>query len=248
MKIFENIFVIESFPALYIQDIDAVVIADLHLGYELLSSEHGVFVPRVQFKKSMEMIKHILEKQKTSRIIIVGDLKHEFSETSYHEYKEVSVFLEELLKHFNEVVVVKGNHDTFITRITRRYNIEVYDEFEDGNYLFVHGHKPKDFDTVKNSTVILGHEHPSIALFTDVGTKEKVKCFLHGKFKGKQLIVLPAFSYFAQGSDVNLIPKEELLSPILKKIDVDEMKGVGVLEGDQLLEFPSIGKLRRIYE
>lgn len=248
MRIFENVYAVDGFPALYVEDIGVLVIADLHLGYELISSEHGVFVPRVQFKKSVEMIKQILERRKADRIIVLGDIKHEFSETGYHEYREVSAFFEELLKHFSEIVVVKGNHDTFITRITRKYGIKVYDEFKERDYLFVHGHRRKDFDSVKCSVVMLGHEHPSIALFTDIGTKEKMKCFLYGVFNGKKVVVLPAFSYFAQGSDVNLVPREELLSPVLRRIDVDKMKVIGVLENEKLLRFPSVGYLRRFYE
>ncbi|RLF39078.1 MAG: hypothetical protein DRN12_07460, partial [Thermoplasmata archaeon] len=91
------------------------------------------------------------------------------------------------------------------------------------------------------------HEHPSIALYTDIGVKEKIKCFLYGVFGDKQVIVLPAFSYLAPGSDINLIPREELLSPILRTIDIDEMQVIGIIEEDRLLKFPNIGELRRIY-
>ncbi len=246
MKIFEDIYAVEPYPVLYLEDIDSLAIADLHLGYEVLSSEHGLSIPKIQFKKSMDMINHIIDIKNVSRIIIVGDIKHEFSETSYHEYKEVSIFLESLSKLFKEIIIIKGNHDTFITRITKKYDIPVYDELEIGRYLFIHGHKNKNIESIKN-TVILGHEHPSIALYTDIGVKEKIKCFLYGVFGDKQVIVLPAFSYLAPGSDINIIPREELLSPILRAIDIDEMQVIGIIEEDRLLKFPNIGELRRIY-
>ena len=249
MRVFGDVYAVDGFPALYLDDVDVLVIADLHLGYELISAEHGVFVPRVQFKKSVAMVKRILEKKSASRLLILGDVKHEFSETGYHEYKEVSDFFEEMLRFFKEVVVVRGNHDTFITRITRKYGIKVYDEFVERDYFFTHGHKSEDLNDVKKgSTVFLGHEHPSIALFTDVGVKEKMKCFLYGTFRGKRVVVLPAFSYFAEGSDVNLVPREALLSPLLRDLDVDGMKVIGILENDRLLRFPSVGMLRRFYE
>ncbi|HDM66843.1 MAG TPA: metallophosphoesterase [Thermoplasmatales archaeon] len=246
MKIFKDIEAVEPYPVLYLESIDSLVISDLHLGYEVLSSEHGLSIPKIQFKKSMEIINHVLKKQHADRLIIVGDLKHEFSETSYHEYKEVSNFLEHVKRFFKEIILVRGNHDTFITRITRRYDVEVYDELEIGDYLFIHGHKDKSIDSIKH-TVILGHEHPSIALYTEIGVKEKIKCFLYNTYKGKRIIVLPAFSYLAPGSDINLIPREELLSPILRSIDIDDMRVLGISEGDRFLEFPSIGRLRKLY-
>ena len=248
MRLFENISAIEPFPALYLEDLNMVAIADLHLGYETISSEHGVFVPRVQLEKSLHVMRGIINKRKADRIIIVGDLKHEFSKTSYHEYKEVSSFLDFLSVHFKEIIIVRGNHDTFIQRIARKYNALVCDEFAEENYLLLHGHKDVDIRKKEQSTIILAHEHPSIALFTEVGVKEKLNCFLYGHTHGKNLVVLPAFSYFAEGSDINLIPKEELLSPLLRKIDVDNLKVLGIMENDRFLEFPSVGNLRRLYE
>ncbi len=246
MMIYDDIEAIEPHPVLYLGSIDAFIIADLHLGYEVLSSEHGLSIPKIQFKKSIEILNQVLKKQRADRLVIVGDLKHEFSETSYHEYKEVSNFLEYIRRLFKEIILIRGNHDTFITRITRRYDVEVYDELEMDDYLFIHGHRDKSIDSIKH-TLILGHEHPSIALYTEIGVKEKIKCFLYNTYKGKRVIVLPAFSYLAPGSDINLIPREELLSPVLRSIDIDDMRVLGISEGDRYLEFPRIGKLRELY-
>ncbi|GAG34601.1 unnamed protein product, partial [marine sediment metagenome] len=41
---------------------------------------------------------------------------------------------------------------------------------------------------------------------------ELVKCFLKGKYKRKELIVMPSFNLVSEGTD---ILKEELLSPFL---------------------------------
>lgn len=63
---------------------------------------------------------------------------------------------------------------------------------------------------------------------------------------GRGIIVLPPFSYFAQGSEINLIPKDELLSPILRElVDVDELGVIGISEETGCLEFPKLGFLRK---
>jgi hypothetical protein len=247
-KLFETIEIIEPYPAVYIESLDLIVIADLHLGYESVATEEGMFIPKIQYKKIIADIDQICSKRKVKRILINGDVKHEFSETSYHEYKEVKSFFDFMIDRFKEIIVVKGNHDTFITRITRRYDTEVYDTYNEKSFCFVHGHKDMNIGKVKEKYIILGHEHPSLGLYSDMGVKEKVKCFLFGEIGDKCILVLPAFSYFAQGSDINLIEKKDLLSPILQNIDIDSLKAIGIVEGEKCLSFPEIKLLRGIYD
>lgn len=232
-----RIEIIEPYPAIYIEKIEAVALADLHLGYEGIMAEHGVFVPKVQFKKEMKAVKKVLEEKEPERVIINGDLKHEFSETSYHEFREVNAMLAYLKEAVKEVLLVKGNHDNFLQRIAFRNGIELFDELELGRYTFIHGHvlpkKHKKF-------LIIGHEHPAIALYDEIGAKEKINCFLYGS----SILVLPAFSPLMQGSEVNVIPKSRLLSPVLRKCDVDELAVIGTSEETGSLKFPKLKELR----
>lgn len=243
-KIFDVIEVVEPFPAVYIRSLNMLVITDLHLGYETAAVEEGMFIPKIQYKKTVKDLELIFKKYNSPRFLINGDVKHEFSETSYHEYKEVSDFFEFIKQFSDDIIVVKGNHDTFIARITKKYGINLYDEYAEEDFLFIHGHKNLDLGEIRQQYIILGHEHPSLALYSELGVKEKIKCFLYGAIDSKNLLVLPAFSYFAQGSDINLIPSDELLSPLLKGINVDSLRAIGVIEGEKCLFFPRIGMLR----
>ena len=245
MKMFDDVIAIEPHPLVYLRDIDLLVVSDLHLGFELVSAEHGIFIPRTQFKNIKRIIEDGRKKSNASRILILGDIKHEFSETGYHEYREVYLLLEYLKRCFEEIIAIKGNHDTFITRITRKLDIEVYDEYREGKYLFLHGHKDKNLRNIKEDIIILGHEHPSVALFTDLGIKEKIKIFLYGNFGDKKIIVMPAASYFAEGSDINILPSEELISPILRRVDIDGFRALGIIEDDRYLPLPEIRRLRK---
>lgn len=246
MKLWGEIEILEPWPAIHISKIDAIAIADLHLGYEGIMAEQGIFVPKVQFEKEMEILKEIVKKQRASRFIICGDIKHEFSETSYHEFVEVTDLFKFLRENLREVIAIKGNHDNYLIRVTRRHDIALYDELELGDFYFMHGHEvPKGLTTTKAKYVIMAHEHPAIVLYDEVGGKEKLDCFLYGDFDDKKLLVLPAFSTLAEGSQINVIPKEELLSPILRDlVDIDELKVVGIAPEIGCLEFPKLGKLR----
>jgi hypothetical protein len=235
----EEIEFIEGAPALRIEN--ALVVSDLHLGFEGIMADRGIFLPKVQYKIMMRQLEQLSTK-KVSTLLIDGDIKHEFSETSYHEFKEVRDLIIWAKEEFERVVLIKGNHDNHIARVTMRYGIELYDEFVLGKFKFVHGHKP--FSLLKDGVTIMGHEHPSIALFDDIGVKEKVKAFLYGLIEGEGLIVMPAMSYFAYGTDVNIIPREELLSPILKSRGVDDMLALGVVEEEGLIDLPIVKRMR----
>lgn len=244
MELYDGIEIIDSYPALYLRDIDSIAISDLHLGYESIASEEGILLPKVQFEDTIRKMREILKIRRSRRIIVCGDIKHEFSETTYHEFKEVIDFLDFLHENFDEIVLLKGNHDTFINRITKRSGANVYESYSAGNILFVHGDKSISSD-FKEKFLIMGHEHPSIALYDSI-KREKIKCFLYGRYKEKEIIVLPAFSYFATGSDINMgiMQESELLSPILRRVDIGKFKAVGVIEGEALLPFPEIDKIR----
>ncbi len=248
MEIDKNIKIVENYPAIYLEDINTLVISDMHLGLEGIAAEQGIYIPKIQFEKEMNALKSIIEKIDAENIIICGDIKHEFSETSYHEFREVSDIFIFLKNTFKRVILIKGNHDNFIIYVTRRHDVELYEDMIFGRYYFIHGHKiPESFyeKIGKAEYIIMGHEHPAIALYDDVGVKEKVKVFLHGYCESlrKKILVLPAFSVLAQGSEVNIIPKEELLSPILKMCDIDKFR---VVSADELvLDFGILENLRK---
>ncbi len=251
MEIDKDIRIVEKYPALYLKDIDSLVISDMHLGLEGIAAERGIYIPKVQFEKEINALKEITEKISGKNIVICGDIKHEFSETSYHEFREVSDMFIFLKEKFERVILIKGNHDNFIIYVTRRHGVELYDDLILGKYYFIHGHRiPEDFDKkIENvEYIVMGHEHPAVALFDDVGTKEKIKVFLYGYCEAlkKKIIVLPAFSVLAQGSEVNIVPREELLSPILKTCDIDKFK---VVSADEVvLDFGLLGNLRALYQ
>ncbi len=248
MQIWDEIEIVDTLPAIFIPRIQAVCIADLHLGYEgLLAEELGVFMPKTQFKEEMEILRKIFRKVKPKLFVLNGDVKHEFSETSYHEYREVSELFRYLEKKVEKIIVVKGNHDNYIERVTSKFEkIEVYEKFEKDGFVFVHGHKPVSLRKLKGKILILAHEHPSVGLYSEIGTKEKVKCFLYGKEKGVRFLILPAFSSLSLGSEINTLPKEELLSPILKNLNIDQFFVVGVSQEIGILPFSKLSELRNL--
>lgn len=248
MELLDRFEIVEPYPALYVPSIDAVVVADLHLGLESLMAKAGTYMPKFQLSEIEEDLDAIIEEVEPETLIVAGDIKHEFSETSHGEREEVQELVGFLSDRVDEILLVKGNHDNYLHyAVEDAGNVELADRFLRDGILFVHGHElVEDLETLDAEAVVMGHEHPALTLRDEIGVEEKLPCFLYGTMDdGRDLVVLPAFSKLAEGSQVNRVDVDDLLSPILKrKIDIGTMKAVGVDREAGLLEFPEVGKLR----
>jgi uncharacterized protein len=218
---------------------DTMIIADLHLGYEQALNREGLMVPRFQYEKIITRIKEIKDCSISSRVVVNGDLKHEFGRITRQEWKEALNFIEFLKDNFREVILLKGNHDNFTKFIAQKTNLEVYNTYSKENFLIMHGDKvPDDLDNSDSTTLIIGHEHPCIGV-RNGERLEKIKCFLKGSYKDKNLIVMPSFNFVTEGSD---ILHEKPLSPFLKKSSTENFDVYGV-ENFEVLQF---GKIKDI--
>lgn len=247
MKI-KNFKTVSSIPALYHKDLELLVISDLHLGLEGGMSAKGSYVPQFQLDELLEDLEELRKRTEAKRLLINGDLKNEFKTSLYSEKKEIEEFIEKAESLFDELILIKGNHDTFIESTVEDLGYELRDYFLEREVLFTHGHislEELEVEPEKYQTIVIGHEHPALELKDEIGVKEKVNCILYGKNKqDKYFIVMPAFSTISNGSGVNKMPSRELLSPILRnKIDKNSMKAIAVSREAGLFEFPEIGKV-----
>ncbi|MDI6643783.1 MAG: metallophosphoesterase [Methanobacteriaceae archaeon] len=221
---------------------DNLIISDLHLGYEQALNSEGLMIPKFQYEKIITRLEEIfnqIDLQNVKTIIINGDLKHEFAKISKQEWREVINFLKFLKKNFEEIILIKGNHDNFTRYIAEKCELEIYETYSIGDYLLMHGHKlPSNLEKLDDSIIIIGHEHPCIGLRSGERV-EKIKCFLKGKWKGIELIVMPSFNFITEGSD---ILNEKLLSPFLDSNSIQEFE-VFAVENFEIFHFNKINDI-----
>lgn len=222
-----------------------LILGDVHMGYEEAINKSGVLIPRRQYAETISLLEQTfaeLKKYKmpVDKVIINGDLKHEFGTISETEWRNTLGIIDFLSKHCKNIVLIKGNHDKILGPIAKKRNVSVK-EFEVVGDVFVcHGDYITDKSELKKAKVlVIGHEHPSVVL-RQGGRTEKYKCFLAGKWKEKDLIVMPSFNTTVEGSDVL---KDELLSPFLTDISSFEVFVSGYGE---ILDFGTVNKLRAL--
>lgn len=197
---------------LYLEKEEILVITDVHLGYEEALNKQGILIPKFHFKDLMKRLKRMVHSTSPKKIIVNGDLKHDFGRITDGEWRNILKFLDYLLKSCDELVLLKGNHDKVIDPIAEKRKLDVVQEYRIGSTLFCHGDFiPKDLKDIE--TIIIGHEHPAVTLSEGMRT-ERFKCFLLGKWKGANLIVLPSMNLITEGTDIT---REKVLSPFLKQ-------------------------------
>ncbi|MCD6461675.1 MAG: metallophosphoesterase [Thermoplasmata archaeon] len=221
-----------------------VAMADLHIGYEAALGEEGTFIPRVQMEEILRAVDRTMSALSPDVILVNGDFKHAFDRNLGQEWEEVEEVLDALLS-WAEVVVVRGNHDNFLSTILRRKGVPLVSSHTHDGVLFLHGHKwegavemvgGEDMERM----LVLGHEHPAVALRDASGAVVKTRCFLHLPMREGGILVLPAFSPLARGNDVL---KGDFLSPLLSGVDMDLAVVYAVTEIG-LLRFGTVGEVR----
>jgi len=222
-----------------------LAIGDLHIGYEDMLIQLGVTIPKTQTKETIEELKEIfkeIKKRKYSlkKIIFLGDIKHYFGfeKAEFFEFRDILDFLKENFEE-KDIIFIRGNHDKFDMS-----GIKMLDYYIEDSIAFSHGHKsfPEIYDK-KIKTIVISHIHPAVALSDKQGIKtEKFRCFLTGKFKGKEIIVVPHFFNLSDGTDVREIyslPDFFIIpSKILKDFEIH------VVGKDKIYNFGKVGRLK----
>ncbi|MCD6502966.1 MAG: metallophosphoesterase [Euryarchaeota archaeon] len=221
---------------------DYAIFADTHFGIEYVLASQGLQIPPIQFEEVLKRIKTI----NAQKLIIAGDLKHEFSRENPLEKKHVSMFIENMTSMFDDLIVVRGNHDNFVYYTLKSWGIDLIEYLEIGDIIVIHGHKvPNDIDLRDYELVVMGHEHPSISIRDSLGLSHKIPVHLEILHpEGFLIHVLPAVSPLALGTPVNaLLSPEDFLSPILRSIrDLGGLRIYAVLKDK--VEF--LGTLSRL--
>ena len=233
---------------LHLKSHQTIAIADVHLGYEADLIREGTFVPRRHFKDLTERLKRaflnlgIDDQNRYKRLIVNGDLSHQFGYMTFRELEESSALLKFLRDYFEEVIVLEGNHDGDLKPL-HNHDEQV---FVAGSYLlgetfFLHGdEEPSEIsDGIK--TLVIGHEHPALGLRDRVtGRVEQYKCFLRGEYRGVTLIVLPSINPLHQGTDLS---RERTLSPMLDDETISEFEVFPVSDEGNCYQFGLLGDL-----
>ncbi len=222
---------------------DSLVIADLHIGKEEELRQAGFTLPS-QAKKMGDEVLTLLEEVQPARVVILGDLKHQFPRSSGLERREVPRFFDRLEGRAKEAHLVLGNHDGGIANFLPRW-VTLHDAqgVRLGDVGLTHGHAWPSEDVMEAPTLIIGHNHPTIMFRDGLGFRNIQRCWIRAGFSGtldryprlpEELVIVPAFNEFSGGTTMNETGSRRLGPIVNSKVVRMEKAQVYLLDGTHL--------------
>lgn len=159
-----------------------LVIADLHIGWEIALSRKGIHVP-TQMPKLLKRLTELIFTYKPEKLLILGDVKHTVATAETGEWHDVPDFFNALNKQIKEIHVIRGNHDGNLEPLLPE-NVEILPATGTtiGDIGLFHGHRWLSPTLLKCRTLMMAHVHPVVVFRDPAGfriTRQvwiKVKC------------------------------------------------------------------------
>lgn len=185
--------------ALWIEERRTLLIADAHLGYGWAQRRRGELGP-VGDGRAQDRLLEVAAELEPSKVVFLGDVVH-----APRPAPEERALIEKTLaamQQRTEVIVVQGNHDRGFARDFGRLGIPLVGRWQsvaaDGSPLLaIHGDGRLP-ETPEGGWLIAGHVHPSLSLKDAAGARHRLRVFA----MGDRVLLLPAFSPFAAGWDL----------------------------------------------
>jgi len=146
-----------------------MVIADLHIGWEIALSQKGIHVP-TQTPKLLNKLTNLISTYRPEKLLILGDVKHTVATAEIGEWQDIPDFFNELKRQIQEILIIRGNHDGNLEPLLPE-NIKILPAtgVTIGEVGFFHGHRWPSPSLLKCKTLVMGHVHPVVAFRDPAG-------------------------------------------------------------------------------
>ena len=192
--------------AVFLESEKLLAVADLHLGYAWAHRYNGQLLPLHPPDDLLARLSDLCSDYKPKQLAILGDIVHEAVPVA-----EIATEINELFSKLGRLCGLKlilGNHDKKLRKLASAVaDLEFIQHLELDQFLLVHGNAP--IEIPKEKIVLMGHEHPAIALGDGIKSA-KFPCFLISR----RVLLLPAFSQWAAGSNIRAY---EFMSPLARR-------------------------------
>jgi putative SbcD/Mre11-related phosphoesterase len=191
---------LDSRRAVWLERESVLAVADLHLGYVWAQRAEGNLLPLSAPDDALARFAALLHEYQPREVVVLGDIVHRAVslEPIREELRQLCRLCSKLPD--TRLQLLAGNHDRALAVLLRECEIALplTPNARIGPHVFLHGDRPSaEGAPGEGGRVFMGHEHPAISLGDGVKGL-KCPCFL----VADDLIVLPAFSTWAAGSEV----------------------------------------------
>lgn len=181
---------VQPYPALILQENNerALVVSDLHIGWERLLTQRGVHVPSQTLKIKNNLLQ-VIKETKPTRLILLGDIKDAITKVSIEEWKDIPEFFDDLQKKVSDIQVITGNHDGNLEPLLpETVKIIPATGTNFGEVGLFHGHAWPKPELLECKSLITGHVHPTIVIRDLMGLRMTKQVFVKVACNKERLI------------------------------------------------------------
>lgn len=173
--------------AIYWQEEQALIVADVHLGKVGHFRKAGIAVPRDMEQDDLAVLSDLIHEHQTKQVIFLGDLFHSDMNNDWD-------WLALWRRHFSKikVILIKGNHDVIHDRHYLELDVELHQQLAVGPFMMLHHPLNANQLAEADYYVFCGHIHPGVSLSGRARQHITLPCFAFGQ----QQVILPSFGKF----------------------------------------------------
>lgn len=160
--------------AIYWQQQETLIAADVHLGKVGHFRKAGIAVPRDMAQDDLAVLSDLIHEYRPKKLLFLGDLFHSDMNTDWDWFALWRQQFPEL-----DITLIKGNHDIVNDDHYQQLNVTLHDALKVGPFLMLHHPLSEPELQQLDSYVFCGHIHPGVNL----------------KGKGRQSVTLPCFAF-----------------------------------------------------
>jgi putative SbcD/Mre11-related phosphoesterase len=204
---------IQPYPALILQNKNerALVVADLHIGWERLLSKRGVHIPP-QTPKIKNTLLRLIKESKPTQVIFLGDVKDAIAKMEMEEWRDIPEFFEDIQKRVPDLQVVLGNHDGNLEPLLPE-NVKIFPStgVSFGDVGLFHGHAWPAPELLECRSLISGHVHPTVLIRDPMGFRMTRQVLVKAPCDGMQLAksLLNRLGAKKKGNKVSAVLEEQ---------------------------------------
>lgn len=167
--------------AIFWNEKEMLLIADVHLGKVAHFRKHGAPVPANAAFQNLEKLTEISNHFQPETICFLGDLFHSKLNEEWNDFEKWVEYTKA------NVILISGNHDIIPKYLFEELGVKVFDELLLEGFLLTH--HPTE---IKGTFNFSGHVHPGVRM-KGVGRQYvRFPCF----YKTENQLILPAFGNF----------------------------------------------------
>jgi len=180
---------VQPYPALLLRTRNEriLVIADLHIGWEVSLAQQGIHVPS-QTPKMLNKLLQLINLCKPTSLLLLGDIKHTIAKVELEEWRDIPDFFEAVAKKVNDIQVILGNHDGNLEPLLpETVKLLPSTGMLLGDVGFFHGNAWPAPELLACRSLVMGHVHPTVAFRDPLGFRITAQVWVRAKLHGERL-------------------------------------------------------------